>query len=30
MVDQFLIPGDEAEFKWLNDNMSTVSKLYDD
>lgn len=29
MVDQFMIPGDMNEFKWLNDNMSTVTQLYD-
>lgn len=29
MVDQFMIPGDMNEFKWLNENMSTVTQLYD-
>ena len=29
MVDQFLIPKDENEFKWLNENMSAVTSLYD-
>lgn len=29
MVDKFMIPKKEAEFKWLNENLDTVTHLYD-
>lgn len=29
MIDRYMIPGEEREFKWLNENMSAVSSLYD-
>ena len=29
MVDQYLIPKDQNEYRWLNENMPEVSKLYE-
>lgn len=29
MVNKFLIPKYESEYRWLNDNMSTISHVYE-
>lgn len=29
MIDQYMIPAEASEFRWLNANMSTVTQLYE-
>ena len=29
MVDKYMIPSDQKEFKWLNENLSNVTALYE-
>lgn len=29
MVDKYMIPASQSEFRWLNDNMNAVTELYE-